>query len=161
MNSPVILRHAQFWKCNPRDQGKHLLRNKMFLKNIKIKLFCFPKAKNVFVSAQTGRHLLHKETVSEKHQKQFFLFSFLESKKRYRNKCFLSAQRGKIQGFRSNGPSFSGVCFRKHTHKHKTKSFRYKRFKCAQTGKHLEKEIFPQQHFLICRHLKNKTAAEI
>ena len=134
----------------------------MFLKNIKIKLFCFAKAKNVFVSAQTGRHLLHKETVSEKHQKQFFFVFVSRKQKTVPQQMFFERTKGENSGFpEQRSLVFRGLFPEAHTHKHKTKSFRYKRFKCAQTGKHLEKEIFPQQHFLIRRHLKNKTAAEI
>ena len=51
--------------------------------------------KHCFLAAQTGKHLLKKQNVSEKNQKHF---GFLRSKKCFRNKCFLSAQMGKHLG---------------------------------------------------------------
>ena len=65
--------------------------------------------KHCFLAAQTGKHLLKKQNVSEKSQKHFL---FLGSKKCFRNKCFLSAQTGKHLGkqqcFRNNVSSFAG-----------------------------------------------------
>ena len=69
--------------------------------------------KHCFLSAQTGKHLLKKQNVSEKSQKHYL---FLGSKKCFRNKCFLSAQTGKHLGkqqcFRNNVSSFAGALTR-------------------------------------------------
>ena len=66
--------------------------------------------KHCFLAAQTGKHLLKKQNVSEKSQKHFL---FLGSKKCFRNKCFPSAQTGKQLGkqqcFRNNVSSFAGA----------------------------------------------------
>ena len=62
--------------------------------------------KHCFLAAQTGKHLLKKQYVSE-------TFLFLGSKKCFRNKCLLSAQTGKHLGkqqcFRNNVSLFAGA----------------------------------------------------
>ena len=66
--------------------------------------------KHCFLAAQTGKHFLKKQNVSEKSQKHFL---FPGSKKCFQNKCFLSAQTGKHLGkqqrFRNNVSSFAGA----------------------------------------------------
>ena len=60
-----------------------------------------------FLGAQTGKHLLWKQNVSEKNQKHFL---FLGNKKCFCNKCFVRAQTGKHLGKHVSSTKFPQQC---------------------------------------------------